>query len=148
MNRKAAITGGGTCRLSNPPRSGQSWRCRKGPRWENELMSGALFFCLIVGAGLLALWFVRRILMLAVLTVVVLGAALVGYLVIGRGLEGYDQLYALPVVAATYGSLLAIGLRAAYLVVQGQGEELSTPVKLAGLALAFGVFVVLFVANI
>jgi len=86
--------------------------------------------------------------MLAILAVVLLGLALTAYLVWARSLAGYDQLSALPLIAATYAGLLMLGMRAAFLVLQRQGTQLSRPQKIAGMAVAFGVFAVLFVLNL
>ncbi|MES2435692.1 MAG: hypothetical protein V4586_17925 [Pseudomonadota bacterium] len=110
-------------------------------------MLGAFFFCLIVGAGLVAPWFVLRLSMFATLAVVVLGLAIVAYSFWAQGLAGYDQLKILPLVAVTCASLVALGLRGAFLVMQGQGIQLSTPQKMAALAMAFGVFAALLVLN-
>ncbi len=85
--------------------------------------------------------------MLAVLAAVVFGLALAAYLVWARGLAGYDQLKILPVVAATSASLMALGLRGAFLAMQGQGIHISTSQKVAALAVAFVMFAVLFVLN-
>ena len=93
-------------------------------------------------------WFVQRISMLAILAVVLLGLTLTAYLVWARSLTGYDQLSALPVIAATYVGLLMLGMRAAFLVLQRQGTQLSRPQKIASTAVVFGVFAVLFVRNL
>lgn len=111
-------------------------------------MLGVLFFLAILGAGLVAPWFVRRISMLAVLAAVVLGLAVAAYLVWARDLTGYGQLKALPVIAATYAGLLALGLRTAFLVLQRRGTALSTAQKAAGLMVAFGMFAALFGMNL
>lgn len=86
--------------------------------------------------------------MLAILAVVVLGLAIAAYAFWAKDLTGDDQLKFLSVIAATYASLVALGLRGAFLVMQGQGIQLSNPQKAVALALAFGGFAVLFVLNI
>ena len=85
--------------------------------------------------------------MLAILAVVVLGLAIVAYSIWAQALAGYDQLKFLPVVAVTSASLVALGLRGAFLVLQGQGIQLSTPQKVVALAMAFGVCAALFALN-
>ena len=110
-------------------------------------MSGTFFFCLIIGAGLVAPWFARRISMLVILGMVVLGLAVAAYFLWARGFVGYDQLEFLPVVAATSAAFVTLGLRGTFLVMQGQGIQYSTPQKVAALVIAFVMFTVFFALN-
>lgn len=111
-------------------------------------MFGGLFFFGVLVVGLVAPWFVRRLSLLAVLAAVLLGLAFAAYVLWMRDLTGYDQLKGLPVIAATYAGLLALGLRAASLMLQRRGTALSTAQKIAGLVVAFGAFAVFFGMNL